>query len=157
MEGQVDISVEFAGMKLANPVWLASGTCGYADEMADFLDLNGLGGFITKSITLNPRMGNPVPRIIETDAGMLNAIGLANVGVDKFIEEKLPILAGMKPAIFVNVAGETIEEYVAVVEKRRSAALPSFRLTAAGTSPPCIFAGRRAPCISPLLIDLSVP
>ncbi len=117
MEGQVDISVEFAGMKLANPVWLASGTCGYADEMADFLDLNGLGGFITKSITLNPRMGNPVPRIIETDAGMLNAIGLANVGVDKFIEEKLPILAGMKPAIFVNVAGETIEEYVAVVEK----------------------------------------
>jgi len=117
MNESVDISVDFAGLKLANPVFTASGTCGYADEMADFMDINALGGFITKSITLKPRKGNPTPRIVETDSGMLNAIGLANIGLDKFIEEKLPILEKFSPAVFVNVAGQTIEEYVAVVER----------------------------------------
>ena len=113
----VDISVDFAGLKLANPVFTASGTCGYADELGDFMDVNSLGGFITKSITLKPRKGNPTPRIVETDAGMLNAIGLANVGLDRFVEEKLPVIAGMSVPVFVNVAGELIEEYVAVVER----------------------------------------
>ncbi len=117
MESNVDISVEFAGLKLANPVFTASGTCGYADELAEFTDVNSLGGFITKSITARPRMGNPVPRIVETDSGMLNAIGLANVGLDKFIEEKLPVLQKMKPAVFVNVAGETIEDYCRVAQR----------------------------------------
>ena len=117
MNESVDISVDFAGLKLANPVFTASGTCGYADELADFMDINALGGFITKSITLKPRKGNPTPRIVETDSGMLNAIGLANIGLDKFIEEKLPILEKFSPAVFVNVAGQTIEEYVAVVER----------------------------------------
>jgi dihydroorotate dehydrogenase (NAD+) catalytic subunit len=117
MGNQIDISVEFAGLKLANPVFTASGTCGYADELGEFMDLNSLGGFVTKSITAHPRKGNPVPRIVETDSGMLNAIGLANVGLDKFIEEKLPVLQKMKPAVFVNVAGETIEDYVKVTEK----------------------------------------
>ena len=117
MGNQIDISVEFAGLKLGNPVFTASGTCGYADELGEFMDLNSLGGFITKSITVHPRKGNPVPRIVETDSGMLNAIGLANVGLDKFIEEKLPVLQKMKPAVFVNVAGETIEDYVKVTEK----------------------------------------
>ncbi|MBA7665521.1 Dihydroorotate dehydrogenase B (NAD(+)), catalytic subunit [subsurface metagenome] len=117
MEEKTDISVDFAGLKLANPVFVASGTCGYADELADFTNLNQLGGFITKSITLKPRKGNPTPRIVETDSGMLNAIGLANIGVDKFIKEKLPILTQMQPAVFVNVAGETIDEYAAVVER----------------------------------------
>jgi dihydroorotate dehydrogenase (NAD+) catalytic subunit len=117
MEEKTDISVDFAGLKLANPVFVASGTCGYADELADFTDLNQLGGFITKSITLKPRKGNPTPRIVETDSGMLNAIGLANIGVDKFIKEKLPILTQMQPAVFVNVVGETIDEYAAVVEQ----------------------------------------
>jgi len=83
----IDISVDFAGLRLANPVFTASGTCGYADELGDYMDVNALGGFITKSITLRPRKGNPTPRIVETDAGMLNAIGLANVGLDRFIEE----------------------------------------------------------------------
>jgi len=114
---EVDISVDFAGLRLANPVFTASGTCGYADELGDFMDVDSLGGFITKSITLKPRKGNPTPRIIETDAGMLNAIGLANVGLDRFIEEKLPIIAEMSVPVFVNVAGELIEEYVAVVER----------------------------------------
>jgi dihydroorotate dehydrogenase (NAD+) catalytic subunit len=126
---KVDISVDFAGLRLANPVFTASGTCGYADELADFMDVNALGGFITKSITLKPRKGNPTPRIVETDAGMLNAIGLANVGLDRFIEEKLPIIAKMSVPVFVNVAGELIEEYVAVVERlAREDAIAGFEL-----------------------------
>jgi dihydroorotate dehydrogenase (NAD+) catalytic subunit len=126
---QIDISVDFAGLKLANPVFTASGTCGYADELSDFMDVNSLGGFITKSVTLKPRKGNPTPRIIETDAGMLNAIGLANVGLDRFVEEKLPIIAKMSVPVFVNVAGELIEEYVAVVERlAREGAIAGFEL-----------------------------
>lgn len=117
MTESADISVEFAGLRLANPVFTASGTCGYADELAEFTDLNALGGFITKSITVEPRRGNATPRIVETDSGMLNAIGLANVGLDRFVGEKLPALTAMKPAIFVNVAGTTIEDYVAVTER----------------------------------------
>ena len=129
MTTTVDISADFAGIRLANPVFTSSGTCGYADELADFMDVNLLGGFITKSITLKPRKGNPTPRIVETDAGMLNAIGLANIGLDKFIEEKLPILVKIKPTVFVNVAGETIEEYVAVVERlAREQAIAGFEL-----------------------------
>jgi dihydroorotate dehydrogenase (NAD+) catalytic subunit len=116
MQG-VDISVDFAGLKLSNPVFTVSGTCGYADELGDFMDVNCLGGFITKSITLKPRKGNAPPRIVETDSGMLNAIGWANIGLDKFIEEKLPVIRKMSPAVFVNVAGETIADYVAVVER----------------------------------------
>ena len=117
MAASVDISVEFGRMRLGNPVFLASGTCGYANELGQFMDIDCLGGFITKSITARPRKGNATPRIVETDAGMLNAIGLANIGVERFIEEKLPILGKMKAAVFVNVAGETIEEYVAVVAR----------------------------------------
>ncbi len=117
MEEGVDISVEFGKLKLANPVFTASGTCGYADELADFMDMNALGGFITKSITRKPKKGNPTPRIVETDSGMLNAIGLANIGLDEFIEEKLPALEDISGAIFVNVAGETINDYLAVVER----------------------------------------
>ncbi len=114
---KIDISVDFAGLKLANPVLTASGTCGYADELADFFDVNILGGFVTKSISIAPRKGNPTPRIVETDSGMLNAIGLANLGVDRFVAEKLPIIAKMRTAVFVNVAGTTIEDYVAVTER----------------------------------------
>ena len=129
MEKTVDIMVDFAGIRLANPVFTASGTCGYADELADFMDVNCLGGFITKSITLKPRKGNATPRIVETDSGMLNAIGLANIGLDKFIEEKLPILEKMNAAVFVNVAGQTIDEYVAVVQRLSSEkAIAGFEL-----------------------------
>ncbi|MHC4687687.1 MAG: dihydroorotate dehydrogenase, partial [Planctomycetota bacterium] len=129
MEDNVDISVDFAGIRLANPVFTASGTCGYADELADFMDINRLGGFVTKSITVKPRKGNPAPRIVETDSGMLNAIGLANIGLYKFIEEKLPILEKLSPAVFVNVAGESINEYLAVVERLASEkAISGFEL-----------------------------
>ncbi len=117
MTETVDISVDFAKLKLANPVFTASGTCGYADELADFTDLNQLGGFITKSITAKPRQGNDTPRVVETDSGMLNAIGLANIGLDAFIQEKLPIIAKLTVPVFVSVAGETIDDYVAVVQR----------------------------------------
>jgi len=113
----VDMGIDFAGLKLANPVFTASGTCGYADELIDFMDVNALGGFITKSITLLPRKGNPTPRIVETDSGMLNAIGLANIGLERFIVEKVPIIQRLKTAVFVNVAGQTIDDYVAVIER----------------------------------------
>jgi len=117
MKEDVDISVDFGGLKLANPVFTASGTSGYADELADFMDVNSLGGFITKSITLKPRKGNATPRIVETDSGMLNAIGWANIGLDAFVEEKLPVLEKLSCAVFVNIAGETIDEYVAVAQR----------------------------------------
>jgi dihydroorotate dehydrogenase (NAD+) catalytic subunit len=117
MEQTVDLSINFAGIKLSSPVFTASGTCGYADELADFMDIDAIGGFITKSITPLPRKGNPTPRIVETNSGMLNAIGLANVGLERFIEEKLPIIQRLKTAVFVNVAGQTIDDYVAVAEK----------------------------------------
>lgn len=120
MTNGVDISIDFAGLKLANPVFTVSGTCGYADELADFMDVNSLGGFITKSITLKPRKGNAPPRIVETDAGMLNAIGWANLGLEKFIEEKIPLLEQINTAVFVNLAGQTIDEYVAVTERLAS-------------------------------------
>jgi dihydroorotate dehydrogenase (NAD+) catalytic subunit len=117
MSEQIDISVDFAGLKLTNPVFTASGTCGYADELTDFMDINQLGGFITKSVTVKPRMGNDTPRVVETDSGMLNAIGLANIGLDAFIQEKLPLIAKLTVPVFVNVAGETIDDYVAVVQQ----------------------------------------
>jgi dihydroorotate dehydrogenase (NAD+) catalytic subunit len=117
MEQTVDISIDFAGLKLANPVFTASGTCGYADELSDFMDVGALGGFITKSVTLQPRKGNPTPRVVETDSGMLNAIGLANIGLERFIQEKVPLIQQFHTAVFVNVAGQTIEDYVAVAER----------------------------------------
>jgi dihydroorotate dehydrogenase (NAD+) catalytic subunit len=117
MDKKIDMSVDFAGLKLKNPVLTASGTCGYADELDDFMDIDLLGGFITKSITLERRDGNPVPRIVETDSGMLNAIGLANIGIEKFIAEKIPLLKQYKTPFFVNIAGKTIEEYISVAER----------------------------------------
>jgi len=111
-----DLSVDIAGVKLSCPLMTASGTCGYADEYADFVDMSRLGAFVTKSITLEPRAGNEYPRVVETRAGILNAIGLANVGLEAFIEEKVPQLERLGLPVFVNVAGETIDEYVAVAE-----------------------------------------
>lgn len=100
---------------------VASGTFGYARECESLMNLNRLGGIITKAITLHPRPGNPPPRIVETPAGMLNSIGLANVGVEAFIAEKMPFLRTLDTAILVNVAGSTLEEYLAVVERLETA------------------------------------
>ncbi|HOT71968.1 MAG TPA: dihydroorotate dehydrogenase [Anaerohalosphaeraceae bacterium] len=116
-ESSVCLSVSFAGLTLSNPVFLASGTSGYADELGEFMNLDTIGGLITKSITLLPRPGNSTPRIVETDAGMLNAIGLANIGVEVFIQEKVPILESLQTTVFVNVAGQSISEYLAVIDR----------------------------------------
>ncbi len=112
-----DLSVDFAGIRLKNPVLTASGTFGYGEEFADFVDLNKLGGVIVKGISLKPIKGNPPPRIWETPAGMLNAIGLENPGVEVFLNEKLPYLRKYDTAVLVNVFGYSLEEYVGVVER----------------------------------------
>jgi dihydroorotate dehydrogenase (NAD+) catalytic subunit len=107
----VDLSVEIAGIRMRNPVMTASGTFGYAQEFETYLDLNRLGALVVKTITRLPRPGNPAPRIVETPAGMLNAIGLQNVGVEAFIRDKLPYLRQLSPPLIVNVAGESIEDF----------------------------------------------
>jgi dihydroorotate dehydrogenase (NAD+) catalytic subunit len=112
-----DLSITIAGVKFSNPVLVASGTFGYGEEYGKLIDLSQLGGIICKSVTLLPREGNLPPRTVETPSGMLNAIGLTNIGVDRFIREKLPFLQKQKTRIIVNVAGRTIEEYVEVVRR----------------------------------------
>ena len=113
----VDLSVDLAGLKLANPVMTASGTSGYGPEYAPYLDLRQLGAFVTKSVTVQPRKGNPPPRTVETASGMLNAIGLANVGLERFVAEKIPFLRELGAPVIVNVAGNTIEDYVTVCRR----------------------------------------
>lgn len=110
----VDLSIDLAGLRLANPIMTASGTCGYGLEYQKYVDLRKLGAFVTKSITPQGRAGNAPPRLIETRAGVLNSIGLANVGLERFVAEKLPELAGLDIPVFVNVAGKTVEEYLHV-------------------------------------------
>jgi dihydroorotate dehydrogenase (NAD+) catalytic subunit len=112
----VDLSVDLGPLHLANPVVTASGTCGYGLEYAPYMDLSRLGAFTTKSVTLHERKGNDAPRVAEVRQGMLNAIGLANVGLKRFIAEKVPELPEVGCPIFVNVAGWSIEDYVAVCE-----------------------------------------
>ncbi|MCX5828503.1 MAG: tRNA-dihydrouridine synthase, partial [Deltaproteobacteria bacterium] len=113
---QSKLAVEIGALKLKNPVMTASGTFGYGEEYAPYVDLNRLGAIIVKGLSLKPRRGNPSPRIMETPAGMLNAIGLQNVGVKSFIRDKLPYLRQFDTAIIANVYGETIEEYLRVSE-----------------------------------------
>ena len=110
-----DLSVNLAGLRLANPTMTCSGTCGYATEYADFMDLSQLGAFVTKSITLHERPGNEPTRVVETRGGMLNAIGLANVGLQRFLVEKVPVLRTMPCPVVVNVAGHSTDDYVKTV------------------------------------------
>lgn len=112
----LDLSVQIGRLRLRNPVVTLSGTCGYGDEYAPFVDLASLGAFTTKSVTLRPRKGNPPPRVVQTAGGMLNAIGLANIGLERFIADKLPVLGGLGVPTIVNVAGHSIDEYVAVAQ-----------------------------------------
>ena len=106
-----DISVKLGSLELSNPVMAASGTFGYGLEFVPFLDLDRLGGLCTKGLSLKPRIGNPVPRVFETASGMLNAIGLENVGFERFRDDKLPLLQDYKTRIIVNFFGETVGEY----------------------------------------------
>jgi dihydroorotate dehydrogenase (NAD+) catalytic subunit len=110
-----DLSINLAGLRLNNPTMTCSGTCGYAFEYADFMDLARLGAFVTKSITREERPGNEPTRIVETRAGMLNAIGLANVGLKRFLDEKVPQLRKMPCPVIVNVAGHSFDDYTETV------------------------------------------
>lgn len=107
-----DLSVDLAGIKLSNPIMTASGCCGYGEELETIFGLDHLGAIVTKSITYEPRLGHPVPRTVETAGGMLNAIGLANVGLEKFISDKMPFLRNKNTKVIVNVAGARLSEYV---------------------------------------------
>lgn len=109
-----DLSVEIAGLRLRNPVMPASGCFGFGREYAEYYPLNRLGAVVTKAVTLRPRLGNPTPRVTETGAGMLNAIGLANPGVEHVVANELQWLAEQDVPVIVNVAGETKDEYVEV-------------------------------------------
>jgi len=113
----IDLSVKIGNLKFANPILTASGTFGSGEEFSPIIDLNRLGGIITKAVTLEPRIGNPAPRIAETACGMLNSIGLANVGVKQFNQGKLPFINSLKTKVIVNVAGKTIDEFSLVIKK----------------------------------------
>ncbi len=110
------LQVDLAGVTLSTPILTASGTCGYGPEYADLLDYRRLGGFTTKSVTRHGRTGNEPQRVVEVQAGILNAIGLANVGLQRFIDEKIPYIREMPTKVFVNVAGHSTADYVAVAE-----------------------------------------
>jgi dihydroorotate dehydrogenase (NAD+) catalytic subunit len=108
----VDLRVKIGSLELKNPVLLASGTVGYGNEIANFTDLSKIGGIVTKSLSLKPRQGNPPQRITETPSGMLNAIGLANVGVEEFVKSKIPFLKEVNSTLICNIAASSVEEYV---------------------------------------------
>lgn len=112
----MDLSVEIAGLHLANPVMAASGTFGYGNEFEDIVRLTGLGAVITKGLSRAPMAGNPSPRLLETAAGMLNSVGLQNIGAEAFLQTRLPRLRQLGVIVITNVFGESVEDYVATVE-----------------------------------------
>jgi dihydroorotate dehydrogenase (NAD+) catalytic subunit len=114
-----DLRVDIGGLSLRNPVMTASGTFGYAREFENLVNLHRLGGVIVKGISLRPRAGNPPQRIVETPCGMLNAIGLQNVGVERFIAEKMKYLKGIDVPVIVNILGDTVDEYRMLTERLR--------------------------------------
>ena len=116
----MSLAVEIGKLKLKNPVIVASGTFGYGQEFEDLIDLSQLGAIVTKSITLKPRPGNPVPRIVETSAGMLNAIGLQNDGLENFVNTKLPYLSRIGIPVIVSIAADKIKDFVELAEKLTS-------------------------------------
>lgn len=113
----MNTKVKIGKIELKNPVLTASGTFGYGEEFADFIDLNRLGGFIVKGTTLHHREGNPYPRMVETPSGMLNAVGLQNKGIEYFSEHIYPRLTGYDTNVIINVSGSCIDDYVAVCER----------------------------------------
>lgn len=137
-----ELGVKIGNLHLNNPVLTASGTFGYGEEFADFIDLNALGGFIVKGTTLEPRQGNDYPRMVETPSGMLNAVGLQNKGVDYFIENIYPRLTEYTSEIIVNISGSAIEDYAKVAEKLN--ALPRINAIEVNISCPNVKTGGMA-------------
>ena len=116
-ENGMDLSVSIGSLKLKNPVMSASGTFGYGEEYAEFIDLNRLGAVVVKGLSLKPKEGNPPPRLVETPSGMLNAIGLQNIGIERFIQEKLPFLRRFNVAVIVNFFGDSLGEFASAAER----------------------------------------
>ncbi len=116
------LNINLAGIELKNPVMAASGTFGYGEVYADWMDLNQLGAVVIKGLSLEPHQGNPPPRIVETPAGMLNAIGLENIGLKAFSEKKLPLLNSVDTAVIVNIWGREISDYVTLARELSKAA-----------------------------------
>ena len=112
-----DFQVKIGSAEFKNPVFVASGTFGYGVEIVDLVDISKIGAIVTKSISLMPREGNPPPRIVETSSGMINSIGLANIGVEKYIEEMLPQYAQISTPIITNIVGWTFDDYIEVLRK----------------------------------------
>ena len=165
-----DMTVNLAGMLLRNPVMTASGTFGYGQEFAQYVDLEKIGAFVTKGLSLKPRAGNPTPRIVETPGGMLNAIGLQNVGIDAFIEKKVPFLRTVNTPAIANFFGNTIDEYVEMARRLDAIAevaalevnisCPNVKQGGIvfGTDPQCAFdviSACREATIKPLIAKLS--
>ncbi len=165
-----DLSVNVAGIAMRNPIMTASGTFGYGAEFAPYMDLRSIGAMVTKGLSLRPRAGNPTPRIVETPAGMLNAIGLQNVGVDAFIAEKAPFLRTVDTPCIANFFGNTVEEYAEMA--RRLDAVPEVAALEMniscpnvkeggivfGSDPACaagVVAACRAATRKPLIVKLS--
>ncbi len=113
----VNLQIDLGGLIMKNPVTVASGTFGYGAEYADYFDVSRLGAVTVKSLSLEPRSGNPPPRIVETPAGMLNAIGLQNVGIDVYLKEKLPYLREKKCVIIANIYGSSPDDYAALAQR----------------------------------------
>jgi len=165
-----DMSVNLAGMALRNPVMTASGTFGYGEEFAEYVNLESIGAFVTKGLSLKPRAGNPTPRIVETPGGMLNAIGLQNVGIDAFIAKKVPFLRTVNTPAIANFFGNTVDEYAELARRLDSipevAALevniscPNVKQGGIvfGTDPDCaasVVSACREATIKPLIVKLS--
>lgn len=113
-----DLAVKLGGkLTLTNPIMTASGTFGYGDEISDLVDINQFGAIVTKSLSLEPRPGNPEPRIAETVSGMLNSIGLANIGLPAFLAEKTPFLSALNPKVIVNIAARTETEFITIIQR----------------------------------------
>ena len=167
----VDLSVQIGALRLRNPILAASGTFGYGLEFAHLVDLNRLGGFVTKGLSREPIEGAPAPRLYPTPSGMLNAVGLQNVGVRAFVIEKLPVLRKFDTAVIANVFGYTLEDYVEVIRILEDAeGLAGYELNVScpnvkkggmqfGSDPTCIAevvcAARKAAAKRPLWVKLS--
>src|SRR5260221_1574021 len=169
--GAVDLSVKIGALRLRNPILAASGTFGYGLEFAHLVDLNHLGGFVTKGLSREPILGAPAPRLYPTPSGMLNAVGLQNVGVRAFVDEKLPVLRKFDTAVVANVFGYTLEDYVEVIRVLEDAeGLAGYELNVScpnvkkggmqfGSDPTCVAqvvgAARKAAAKPPLWVKLS--
>ena len=121
VDGGPDLRVKVGGLCLQNPIIAASGTCGYGEELHPFVDLNRLGAVVVKGLSLTPRPGNPAPRLVETKAGMLNSVGLQNIGIEAFIRDRLPRLREYRTHVVVNFFGDTPDEYAAVAARADAA------------------------------------